>query len=70
MDQQRFQVEYQLSHRHKDGSWAQMEEVRPHHDSSQHDQERSWGLRRIFRCTSCPETATVIPGDEGDVIER
>lgn len=69
MDQQRFgQVEYQLRHRHDDGSWAEMDEDRSHHDPAAHDQERSWGVRRIFRCRSCPEAVTLIPGAEGDAV--
>ena len=27
MDQQRFELNYQVMHRHKDGSWAEMQEV-------------------------------------------
>lgn len=71
MDQQRFtQVEYQVRHRHDDGSWGEMLEERSHHDPSAHDQERSWSLRRIFRCSSCPEAVTLIPGAEGDAVAR
>ena len=70
MDQHRFiEVQYKISHRHKDGSYADMEEVTDHHDPSAHDQERSWGLRRIFKCRTCEEWATVVPGAEGDVVE-
>lgn len=70
MDQQRFiQAGYEVRHQHSDGSWAEMEEDRSHHDASQHDQERSWGLRRIFRCRTCPETVTLVPGMEGDAVE-
>jgi hypothetical protein len=60
----RTNIEYLLQHRHSDGSYSQMEEVRRHHDPSQHDQERSWGFRRIFRCTTCEEMATIVPGAE------
>lgn len=71
MDQQRFiQAEYQLRHRHDDGSWADMQEVPSHHDAAQHDPERAWGLRRIFRCRTCPETVTLVPGAEGDAVEE
>jgi len=39
-----------------------MVEVTSHHDPAAHDPERQWGLRRIFRCTSCEETITIEPG--------
>jgi hypothetical protein len=68
VDQQRFEVRYLMSHRHKDGSWAEMEEVRSRHDPASHDPERSWGLRRIFKCRTCEEWATVSPGAEGDAV--
>jgi len=71
MDQSRlYEIQYLISHRHKDGSYGQMEEVASHHDPSQHDQERWWGKRRIFKCTSCEEYATIVPGEEGGVPER
>ena len=65
MDQARFDIMYRVDHRHKDGSWAEMVEDREHHDSADHDSERSWGHRRLFRCKTCDEAAVVIPGDEG-----
>jgi hypothetical protein len=40
-----------------------MVEGRAHHDPADHDAERSWGLRRIFRCTACQATVTLEPGD-------
>ncbi len=55
---------YLLSHRHKDGSWGEMQEL-PHHSSAEHDQERFWGIRRIFKCKTCEEYATVVMGAEG-----
>ncbi|MFL5678976.1 MAG: hypothetical protein ACJ77B_00075 [Chloroflexota bacterium] len=64
MDQIRFvESQYRIEHRHGDGSWAEMAEVE--HDSAAHDPERSWGLRKIFRCKRCDETVTITPGDEG-----
>ncbi|HEY7522820.1 MAG TPA: hypothetical protein VH720_04075 [Candidatus Limnocylindrales bacterium] len=59
------ELEYRISHRHKDGSFAEMEEVRSHHSPADHDPERSWGVRRIFRCKTCEEYATIVPGQEG-----
>jgi hypothetical protein len=63
------EVEYRLAHRHKDGSYGEMEEIQ-HHSPADHDPERQWGLRRIFRCRSCEEYATVVPGVEGGVPDR
>jgi hypothetical protein len=64
MDQATLDFMFRLQHRHKDGSWGDMVEDRPHHAPSDHDPERGWGLRRIFRCTSCEESVTLLPGDE------
>jgi hypothetical protein len=62
----RFQeLEYEISHRHDDGRMTRMEEQRPHHDAAEHDPERAWSRHRIFRCTACEESVTVIPGEEG-----
>ena len=55
---------YRVEHRHKDGSWGEMVEDRSHHSPADHDPERGWGLRRIFRCTSCDEAVTLNPGEE------
>jgi hypothetical protein len=65
-----YEIQYRISHRHKDGSYGEMAEI-AHHDSSQHDPERGW-LKgsRIFKCTSCEEYATIVPGAEGGVPER
>ena len=65
MDQSLFDLRYRIEHRHKDGSWGEMVEDRAHHSPSDHDPERAWGQRRIFRCTSCEEAATITPGEEG-----
>jgi hypothetical protein len=65
MDQLRFvETQFRIEHRHADGKDAPMEEVREH-GSVEHDPERRWGLGRIFRCTRCDETVTVVPGTEG-----
>ena len=63
-----FEIEYHLSHRHKDGSYADMEEV--HHSSASHDGERLWGIKRLFKCKTCDEWATIMPGGEPDAIEQ
>jgi len=70
MDQQRFAERYRLEHRHHDGSWGEMIEQRSHHDAADHDVERGWAKRRIFRCRTCDESATIVPGDEGGAIDR
>jgi hypothetical protein len=69
-DQQRFGEQYRLEHLHQDGSWAQMTEERSHHDAADHDIERAWARRRVYKCSACDETATITPGDEGAAIER
>lgn len=60
---------YRVQHRHKDGSWAEMEEVVNHHGAGDHDQERQWGVRRLFRCRTCEESAEITPYAQGDVGE-
>ena len=69
MDQSRLaELLYRVDHRHKDGSWGEMLQDRSHHDAVDHDPERHWGTRQIFRCTSCDEAVTLIPGEEGGPI--
>jgi hypothetical protein len=69
MDQIRFvESAYQIQHRHRDGSWGVMEEEEPrplHHTSAEHDPERNWLRGRIFRCRTCDESVTIVPGSEG-----
>ena len=66
MDQARIvEMALRIEHRHSDGSWGELTEDRSHHSPSDHDPERRWGLRRIFRCTSCDEAVTIIDGEEG-----
>jgi hypothetical protein len=65
MDQIRREAEeYRLEHRHGDGSWAPMSEERSHHAPSDHDPERSWGRRRLFRCIRCDETVLIAPEED------
>ena len=67
MDQLRsLELQYRIEHRHADGSWAEMVEHRQPPDAADVDVERSWGLRRIFRCATCPESVTLEPGSAGD----
>ena len=69
MDQHRFiESQYRIQHRHEDGSWSDMVEQPEHLDPAAHDTERVWNLRRIFRCTSCSEAVTLVPGSEGDAV--
>jgi hypothetical protein len=66
VDQHRFiETELRIQHHHHDGSWGDLVEERPHGDSADHDLERGWSHRRIFKCTSCPELVTVIADAEG-----
>jgi hypothetical protein len=55
-----FEIYYRLQHKHKDGSWGEMED-QPEHRAPAHDSERKWGIARIFRCNSCDEYVTVVP---------
>ena len=65
MDNIRLQeAQYRIEHRHGDGSWAPMVEEGSHHDSAQHDPERSWGKRRLFRCTRCDESVLIGPEED------
>jgi hypothetical protein len=71
MDQVRFvESAYRIQHRHKDGGWGTMEEQPLHHGQAEHDPERRWGLRRIFRCTSCDERISVVEGEADEDRER
>jgi hypothetical protein len=62
------EVQYRIEHQHGDGSWAPMVEERSHHDSADHDPERSWGQRRLFRCTKCDESVLIGPEEEKSVV--
>ena len=73
MDQLRFvETAYRIQHQHRDGTWAQFEEdpTPLPHGSAEHDPERSWLRGRIFRCKSCDEAVTIVPGDEGAIPDR
>ncbi len=56
-------LELQLMHRHKDGSWAEMDATPSHHAPTEHDPERGWSRRKIFRCRTCAEVLSVQRGD-------
>jgi hypothetical protein len=58
---------YRIQHKHGDGSWSPMEEEprSRHHTSVEHDPDRSWLRGRIFKCSSCDETMTVVEDSEG-----
>ena len=58
------ELEFEISHRHSDGSMWRMEEQSAHHDPAQNDPERDWSRGRIFRCTRCQEAVTITPSDE------
>jgi hypothetical protein len=58
-----YDVYYRVQHRHKDGSWGDMEEA-PSHGVAAHDPERRWGVSRVFRCTSCEEGVMLVPPGE------
>ena len=50
-------TEILLEHHHDDGSWGAMQELP--HGEPEHDGERSWLRRRIFRCEACNEEVAV-----------
>jgi hypothetical protein len=56
-------LEPQLMHRHKDGSWAEMDSEPAHRAPASHDPERDWSRWRIFRCRTCDEVLTVHQGE-------
>ena len=60
------ELEYRISHRHKDGGWGEMVEVPQHHTAVEHDPERRWGDSdsRLYKCTSCEEWAVIRRADE------
>jgi hypothetical protein len=58
-----YEAELRIQHRHKDGSWGELEEDSGHHDAAAHDPERRWVRGKIFKCTSCEESVTINPGD-------
>jgi hypothetical protein len=65
----RIAQELRLEHLHSDGTWSPLERVE--HDSADHDAERSWLRRRIFRCPNCDEQVAVTEGvDEEGAPER
>ena len=66
MDQRIQQLQYRIEHEHGDGSWGAMIEQPAHHDPAAHDPERGWALHRIFRCSTCGGTVTLVR-DEGSV---
>lgn len=61
-----YELQYRIEHRHSDGSSSTMVEQRSHHDPADHDPERSWGVRRLFRCEGCDESVIIEPGPAGD----
>ena len=65
MDPRIFQATYRIQHSHGDGAWGEMVEDRSHHAPADHDPERGWSRGRLFRCTTCDESVTLVV-DESD----
>ncbi len=57
------EMAYRIDHRHPDGSWGEMIGDRTHNDPGDHDPERKWSAHRIFRCTSCDASVTIVSDD-------
>jgi len=51
---------FRVEHSHGDGTWGTMVEDRSHHDAADHDPERGWGQRRVFRCDACDESVSIV----------
>ena len=60
---------YRIYHRHAYGSWVEMFEDRSPHSPAESDPERGWANHRIFRCTSCDSSVTVIDEEGSPSIE-
>jgi hypothetical protein len=60
------ELEYRISHRHKDGAWGEMvESPTVHHSAVDHDPERQWLEEgTLYKCTSCDEWAIIRKADE------
>ncbi len=61
-----YELQYRVQHRHGDGTWSEMTADASHHDAADHDVERSWAKRLVFRCSRCDETVTLGPSSDGD----
>jgi hypothetical protein len=65
------ELEYRISHKHKDGAWGEMSELMSHHTSVEHDPERQWGDDfHLFKCTSCDEWAMIRQTDEHGAVKE
>ncbi len=60
MDQARFsEALMRVEHRHSDGSWSPLERRPQHHDSAEHDPERTWANTQLYACPACDEQVIV-----------
>ena len=58
------EAQFELEHRHNDGSWSRLE--RAHHDVADHDPERDWATGDIYICPVCDEQVRVrTPNEQG-----
>jgi hypothetical protein len=65
MDPRIIQASFRIQHNHDDGSLGEMVEDRSHHAPADHDPEADWQRERVFRCTSCAESMTILADDRG-----
>ena len=53
-----------LRHRHRDGTWGELEPTAAtDHDPAAHDPERAWDDSRLFVCRACGEEVEVAVRD-------
>ena len=52
------EFQFRLSHRHSDGTWADLE-PRPVVDPAERDPEPHWGGAQLFVCKTCDEQVRV-----------
>jgi hypothetical protein len=62
------EAQYELEHRHNDGTWSRLERV--HHDPADHDPERDWANHQLYVCPICAEQIRVRTPDNHGGSER
>ena len=60
MDPRIMLMTFRVEHNHRDGTRGEMVEQHRPHDAAELDPERGWGVRRIFKCSTCDESMSVV----------